>query len=165
MTGRGYSLKKSHPAVPAKSHTEPLPVEEMKANVLLIANSETFSIGVVSEAAVRSGRGLQHASSSRDACQILSFGLEDIGVIIIDLEPGIHSLSILEAISYCKTAPPVIGVAGFAKSDMTFLAHRHGAAVCLNKPFNAAELASVMDDVCLAASQRRNQASAQTQSG
>jgi DNA-binding NtrC family response regulator len=126
----------------------------MKANVLLIANRDICSNEVVATAVAQTGRGLQHAKSSREAYQILSVGLEDIEVVIIDLDPGLRSLSILEAISLCK-APPVIVIAGMEKSDMTPIAYRHRGVACINKPFNATELASVIDDVCLAMPRRR----------
>jgi DNA-binding NtrC family response regulator len=128
-------------------------IEDMNGNVLLIANRDVCSNEVVAKAIAQTGCRFQHAKSSRDAYYILSTGLEDIDAIIIDLDPALHSLSILEAISLCKNAPPVIVVAVPAELDMTAIAYRHGAAACIKAPFNARELATILEDVCLGTTQ------------
>jgi DNA-binding NtrC family response regulator len=121
----------------------------MNGNVLLIANRDVCSNEVVATAVAQTGRRLQHAKTSRDAYHVLSTGLEDIDAIIIDLDPALHSLSILEAISYCKTARPVIVVAVPETLDMAAIAYRHGAAICINAPFNETELTTAINDVCV----------------
>ena len=115
----------------------------MSPDVLFIADKENCSIKAVSHAGALTGHGLQHANSSREAYQILGNGFDGIEAVIIDLDRGTHGLSILEAITYCKTAPPVIVVAGI-RSELVSIARRHGPAACLNKPLDAAELAAVL---------------------
>jgi DNA-binding NtrC family response regulator len=127
----------------------------MKGNVLLIANRDICSNEVVATAVAQTGRRVQHAKSSREAYQILNIGLEDIDAVILDFDPALHSLSILEAIKLLQNRPPVIVVAGLEKSDMTAIAYQHGAAVCINAPFNATELATVVDNVCLGMTRRQ----------
>jgi DNA-binding NtrC family response regulator len=125
----------------------------MKPNVLLVSDSSADSNGVIADAAAQTGRGLRQIKSSREAFEVLKAGLEHSDVLIIDLDPGIHSLSVLEAIGYCEAAPPVIVVTGLEESGMTPIAYRHGAAACIAKPFNAAELASLIKEVGSSASQ------------
>ena len=127
----------------------------MKSNILLVAQGASSSNSVIANAAVEAGRGLRHASSSREAFNILANGLDNIDVVIIDVDPGIHSLSVLEAISYRKIAPPVIVVTGFEEMDMAPMAYRHGATACIGKPFTAVELAALIHDVCVPDWQRR----------
>ena len=127
----------------------------MKSNILLVARGASSSNSVIVNAAVEAGRGLRHASSSQEAFDILAEGLDNIDVVIIDVDPGIHSLSVLEAISYRKTAPPVIVVTGFEEMDMAPMAYRHGATACIGKPFTALELAALIHDVCIPDWQRR----------
>lgn len=120
----------------------------MKANVLLVANADTGSTRLVADAATRTGRGLHHVRSSREAFNVLAAGLHNIDLVIIDVDPGIHSLSVLEAMSHCETVPPIIVVTGFEQSDMEPVAYRHGATACIGKPFTSAELASLIAEVC-----------------
>jgi DNA-binding NtrC family response regulator len=126
----------------------------MKTNILLVAQGASNSNSVIANAAVEAGRGLRHASSSHEAFEILAEGLDNIDVVIVDVDPGIHSLSVLEALSYCNVAPPIIVVTGFEETDMAPIAYRHGATACIGKPFTALELAALIQDVCLPAWQR-----------
>ena len=127
----------------------------MKSNILLIAQGASSSNSVIANAAVEAGRGLRHASSSQDAFKILADHVDNIDVVIIDVDPGIHSLSLLEALSFRKTAPPIIVVTGFEEMDMAPMAYRHGATACIGKPFTALELAALIHDVCIPDWQRR----------
>jgi DNA-binding NtrC family response regulator len=120
----------------------------MKPNILLVAHEDGTSNSVIADAAARTGHGLRHASSGREAFEILTASLDDVDLVIIDVDPGIHSLSILEALSYCKTAPPVIVVTGFEESEMEPIAYRHGAVACIGKPFTPGELAALIAEVC-----------------
>jgi len=119
----------------------------MKRNILLVGKDNT-STNVIGDAAARTGHGLRHANTSRETFEILQDGLDDIDLVIIDVDPGIHSLSILEALSYSKTAPPVIVVTGFEELEMQPIAYRHGATACIGKPFTSGELAILIADIC-----------------
>jgi DNA-binding NtrC family response regulator len=118
----------------------------MKRNVLLVANSFGDSNAIVAEVARRTGRGLRQADNSRRAFELLMAGLDDIDFIIIDLDPG--SISVLEALGCCDTCPPIIVVTGPEELEMTALAHQHGAIARIGKPFCAAKLAALMEEVC-----------------
>ena len=120
----------------------------MKRDILLVANGSGDSNAIVADVAARTGRGLQHIDNSRRAFEILMAGLDDIDLIIIDLDPGMHSISVLEALGCCDTCPPIIVVTGLEELEMTAIAHRHGATACIGKPFSAAKLALLMEEVC-----------------
>jgi len=120
----------------------------MKRNILLVANRSGDSNAIVADAATRTDRGLRHADNSRRAFELLMAGLDDIDLIVIDLDPGMHSLSVLEALGCCDTCPPIIVVTGLEELEMTAIAHRHGATACIGKPFSAAKLALLMEEVC-----------------
>jgi DNA-binding NtrC family response regulator len=119
----------------------------MKRNILLVANKEGSSNKVIADAAVRTRHGLRNTHGSREAFEILNDGLNNIDLVIIDVDPGIHSLAVLEALSYCRHSPPIIVVTGFEESLMEPIALRHGATACIGKPFDAAELASLIAEV------------------
>jgi DNA-binding response OmpR family regulator len=113
-----------------------------------VANGESASSRIVSDAAARTARGLRQARSSRQAFEILSEGLGDIDLVIIDVDPGLHALSMLEALSYMKSAPPVIVVTSLEETEMKPIACRHGATACIGKPFTSNELAALIAEIC-----------------
>ena len=121
----------------------------MKSNILLVAQGPSNSNTVVAQAAVEAGLGLRHASTSHEAFEILADGVDKIDAVIIDLDPGIDSLSILGALSFQKAASPIIVVTGLEEIDMAPTAYRHGATACIGRPFSALELAALIKDVCL----------------
>jgi len=120
----------------------------MKPNILLVAHEDGTSNSVIAEAAERTGHGLRHARSGREAFESLRAGLDNVDLVIIDVDPGIHSLTILEALSFSRTAPPVIVVTGFEEFAMEPIAFRHGATACIGKPFTPGELAGLIAEIC-----------------
>jgi len=120
----------------------------MKSKLLLIANADSGDNRIIEQAAAQTGRGVRHSTSSREAFEILNGGLDEVDAVIIDLDPGTHSLSILEAMSYCRIAPPVIVVTGLEEMEMAPIAYRHGAAACIGKPLDVFELSCVINRVC-----------------
>jgi DNA-binding NarL/FixJ family response regulator len=119
----------------------------MKRNVLLVANSGNDLAGIVAEAASKTGRGVITAESTRQIFDMLSVGLEDVDITIVDICASVHSLAILEALSYSRAAPPVIALVEVDEAEATPIVRRHGAAACLRKPFAAEELARLIDKV------------------
>lgn len=120
----------------------------MKPNILLVVHGDGTSISAIADAAAQTGHGLRHAANGREAFEILTSELDHIDLVIIDVDPGMHSLTILEALSYCKTAPPIIVVTGFEEFAMEPIAYRHGATACIGKPFTSGELAALIAEVC-----------------
>ena len=120
----------------------------MKANALLIAKETSDSNAVIAQAASRAGFFLLRANDAKRAFELLRNGLPEIDLVIIDVDPGIHSMAILEAITARDSSPPVIVVTGFEQFEMAPIARRHGAAACIAKPFTAAELFARIEDVC-----------------
>jgi DNA-binding NtrC family response regulator len=118
----------------------------MKANALLIAKETSDSNAAIAEATARAGLVLLKATDAKRAFEVLR-GAEEIDLAIIDIDPGIHSMALLETITSHETAVPVIVVIGFEHSDEMPIARRHGAATCIAKPFTAAELTARIEDV------------------
>lgn len=125
----------------------------MKTNILLVADDAEDSIAIIADAAARTGRGLRQAKNTRCAFDLVTADLDDIDLIIIDLDPGRHSMSALEALGCCKICPPIIVVTGLEERQMTKIAFCHGASACIAKPFSAAELASAINKTCGSISQ------------
>ncbi len=121
----------------------------MEREILLIANGDADSNAIVEAVAKQTGRCLRKVSSTRQAFEILATDMGNVDVAIIDLDPGVHSLAILEAIGGHPIAPPVIVLTSLEKSEVTPIVSRHGAVVCLRKPFQHAHLADAIE-LCLA---------------
>lgn len=120
----------------------------MKANALLISQKASDSDGTIAQAVSRAGFALLQATDAKSAFELLRHGLPEIDLVIIDVDPGIHSMAVLEAITSLKAAPPVIVVTGLEQSEMEPIARGHGAAACLGKPFTTAEILARIDEVC-----------------
>jgi hypothetical protein len=92
-------------------------------------------VGVVGEAARKTGRGMTRADSTRQIFEILSLGLDDIDIAIVDICANIHSLAILEALTYSQAAPPVIALVEVDEPEAKPIVQRHGAAGLSGKAF------------------------------
>jgi DNA-binding response OmpR family regulator len=119
----------------------------MKTDVLLIADDWDESSAIVADAAKRTGHGFRHLAPNR-ACGLLSAGAARINLIAVDVDPDIHDISVLDAIASYEKIPPVIVVSSRDESFVSDVARRHGAAGCISKPFTAADLAWLMDELC-----------------
>jgi DNA-binding NtrC family response regulator len=118
----------------------------MKRNILLVADGDIESDLDVVDAAARTAHGVRRASTRSRPPQILRRKMDDLDAVIVDLDEHSQALSIVEALGCSENKPPVIALT-YAKMAPT--AYSHGATVCVIKPFNAGDLASVIDNVCL----------------
>ncbi|HSP64381.1 MAG TPA: response regulator [Pyrinomonadaceae bacterium] len=119
----------------------------MKTTALLLVDSDSTSGALVSQAAAETGHQLIQAHTSHEAFCIIERGLEDVAAIIIDLDPGVHGLAVLEAIDICATTPPVIVLTGLEEVCMCGIAFARGAAAWIAKPFSAEKLAEIIEKV------------------
>jgi DNA-binding response OmpR family regulator len=117
----------------------------MKANILLVADGDIDSDLDVVDAAVRTEHGVRRASTRSRPSQILR-RVKNIDAVIVDLDKHSQALPIVEALGSGENMPPVIVLTDLKMSPV---AYRHGATVCVAKPFSAGELASVISNVCL----------------
>jgi DNA-binding NarL/FixJ family response regulator len=113
----------------------------VKRNVVLITNCGK-DLGL--KRATRKKRG----DSTENTFDVLSLGLDDINLAIVDLGANTQSLAIIEALTHTKPAPPVIALVDGKDAKAVSELHRHGAAACLRKPFCADELARLIEAVC-----------------
>jgi DNA-binding NtrC family response regulator len=113
----------------------------VKRNVVLISNcGNNFGR--------QRATGKAKAHPKENTFDILSLGLDDINLAIVDLRADTQSLAIVEALTHTKPAPPVIALVDGRDAEAMPELHRHGAAACLRKPFCADELARLIELVC-----------------
>jgi hypothetical protein len=120
----------------------------MKRNILLVADGDIESDLNVVDAAARTTHEVRRASTRSRPAQILRRKMDDLDAVIVDLDEHTQALSIVEALGCSENRPPVI-VRQRRKWRRSLT--RHGATVCVIKPFNAGDLASVIGNVCLQA--------------
>lgn len=120
----------------------------MRPTALLISKETSDSNATIWEAALRAGYFSLRANDAKRAFELLRNGLTEIDLVIIDVDPGIHSMAILEAIAARENRPPVIVVTGFEQFDMAPIARRHGAVACIAKPFTVTELLARIEEIC-----------------
>ena len=92
--------------------------------------------------------GAAKGDHGRNTFDILSLGLNDIDLAIVDLGASLQNLAIVEALTHSQPAPPVIALVDGKDPEAVPLLQQHGAAACLKKPFCADELAKVIEAVC-----------------
>lgn len=117
----------------------------MKRNVLFITNYGGDLTKKGASAEVKTDR-------AQNTFDILSLGLNDIDLAIVDLGPSTQNLAIVEALTHSQPAPPVIALVDGKDPEAMPLLQQHGAAACLKKPFCADELARLIEAVCAATS-------------
>ena len=117
----------------------------VKRNVVLITN---YGRDLTSQGAT----GEVKTDRAQNTFDILSLGLNDIDLAIVDLGASTQNLAIVEALTHTQPAPPVIALVDGNDPEATPLLQQHGAAACLKKPFCADELARLIEAVCAATS-------------
>ena len=118
----------------------------MKRNILLVADGDIESDLNIVDAAARTEHGVRRASTQSRPWQILRRNLKNIDAVLVDLDKYSNALPIVEALGCSENMPPVIVL---TSPQMAATAYRHGATVCVTKPFSVDELVSVIDNVCL----------------
>ena len=128
----------------------------MRPDILLLVDADPESARMVAAAATGTRRRLVRVTSGREAFQMLNDGLDQVDVIVVDVDPGVHGMAVLEALDSSHQAPPVIVLTGLEETYMAPISAAHGAAACLAKPFTIEKLAATIEQV--SASQRQSEA-------
>ena len=119
----------------------------MKANVLFVADDDELNT-TVAKAARKTGHCIRNSpSGSRKTFEILGLGLDDIDVAIVDVDPSLHRVAILEALNYSEVAPH-IALTEVDQAEAAPILRRHGGTACLKKPFGVDELAALIQKIC-----------------
>jgi DNA-binding response OmpR family regulator len=119
----------------------------MKPDILLVVDADPESAEMVAAAATKTRRRFVRVTSGREAFQMLNDGLDQVDVIVVDVDPGVHGMAVLEALDSSRQAPPVIVLTGLEETYMAPISAAHGAAACLAKPFSIERLTAVIEQV------------------
>jgi DNA-binding NtrC family response regulator len=119
----------------------------MHKKAILLIDADADAVGVVMEAAARTGHEVRLARTSREAFQILRNEIHQLDVVIVDVDPGAHGLALLEAVSGRDEKPPMLVLTGLEETYMQSIAAGHGAANCLGKPFSIEKVKGALDQI------------------
>lgn len=92
------------------------------------------------EAAAETHLDLRFARTSKDAFHLFDGGLDDVAVVVLDVDPGVHGMAVLEALDAWGPAPPVIVISSLEEAHLEPVALAHGAQECFGKPVSIERL-------------------------
>src|SRR5947207_11523026 len=108
--------------------------DDMKRDVILLVDADADTASVVGSAAALLNLDVRFARTSRELFQLIPNGLEEVAVIVLDVDPGVHAMAALEALDVWRPAPPVIVLSSLEEAHLHPVAITHGARECLGKP-------------------------------
>jgi DNA-binding response OmpR family regulator len=119
----------------------------MKEKLVLLLDADGDCKSIVSEAGVRTGHGVFLTRTIHKAFGILRDKMERLDAIIVDVDPDVHGLALLEAVSGCADKPPIIVITALEETYMGPISVQHGAAACLGKPTTIEKVHAALDAV------------------
>jgi FixJ family two-component response regulator len=117
----------------------------MKRNVVLVLDADSDTARAVASAAATGNCDLRFIQTSREFFQFCSEDFENVTAIVLDVDPGMHGMAILEALDACENTPPIIVVSALEEQRLSSVVQRHGAVACLGKPLSVTRLARAID--------------------
>jgi len=102
----------------------------------------------VTESARRTGHALIVARTAHQAVKMFAHGFEGLRLILMDLDPDVHGVALLNALEDCHGKVPLVALTGCEESYVTRLALRHGAAGCLGKPVALERFERLIGGLC-----------------
>jgi DNA-binding response OmpR family regulator len=117
----------------------------MKKDVVLLIDADADTAATVATAASLAHCDVRLARTSRDLFQLCHNGFEDVASIVVDVDPGVHGMAVLEALDGMENVPPVIVVSSLEESYLEPVARAHGACTSLGKPLCTARLKRLLE--------------------
>jgi FixJ family two-component response regulator len=108
----------------------------MKRSVLLVLNADGDTARAIASAAASLSCDLRFVRSSKEFFHFCREDFENVTAIILDVDPGMHGMAILEASDVCENTPPIIVVSALEEQRLGPVVQRHGAMACLGKPLS-----------------------------
>ena len=117
----------------------------MKRNVVLVLDADADTASAVAIGASIGKYDLRFTRTSREFFHSCNDDFESVGAIVLDVDPGVHGMAILEALDACENVPPIIVVSALEEMLLESVVRQHGAAACLGKPLSVTRLARAID--------------------
>ena len=134
-------LRETHGSRHAKaSKTETI----MKSDLVLLLTRDLELEQEAAIAAAASGARLMLAGTVGEALEIIDERGRELDLVVIDFDGDTGGMTLLRALSTSPAEPPIVALTSTDRDHSTVLAYADGAACCLTKPMNAAELKMVI---------------------
>lgn len=117
---------------------------KMKSGLVLLSTRDLELEQEAAMAAAASGARLMLAGTVGEALEIIDERRGELDLVVIDFDNGTRGTALLSALSTSPAEPPIVALTSTDREHSTVLAYADGAACCLTKPMNAAELKMVI---------------------
>jgi FixJ family two-component response regulator len=117
----------------------------MRRRVILVLDADADTACAVASAATTSDCDLRFVQTSKEFFHFCSEDFENVVAIVLDVDPGMHGMAILEALDACENTPPIIVVSALEEHRLGPVVQRHGAIACLGKPLSFMRLRRALD--------------------
>ena len=117
----------------------------MKRSIVLVLDADADTARAVASAAATGNCDLRFMQTSKEFFHFCHEDFEDVAAIVLDVDPGVHGMAILEALDACESTPPIIVVSALEEHRLSSVVQQHGATACLGKPLSATRLARAID--------------------
>jgi FixJ family two-component response regulator len=99
----------------------------------------------VASAATTRNCDLRFVQTSKEFFHFCREDFENVIAIILEIDPGMHGMAILEASDVCENTPPIVVVSALEEHCLGPVVQRHGAIACLGKPLSFTQLGRALD--------------------
>lgn len=117
----------------------------MKRNVVLVLDADADTARAVASAATARNCDLRFVQTSKEFFHFCREDFENVIAIILEIDPGMHGMAILEASDVCENTPPIVVVSALEEHCLGPVVQRHGAIACLGKPLSFTQLGRALD--------------------
>ena len=117
----------------------------MKRNVVLVLDADADTARAVASAATTRNCDLRFVQTSKEFFHFCREDFENVIAIILEVDPGMHGMAILEASDVCENTPPIVVVSALEEQCLGPVVQRHGAIACLGKPLSFTQLGRALD--------------------
>jgi DNA-binding response OmpR family regulator len=116
----------------------------MKSNLVLLLTRDIELEQQWAMAAAASSARLIVARTVGVALEIIYQRGRELDLVVIDFDNGTRGMALLSALNTSRADLPIVALTSTYRDHSTELAYTDGAACCLTKPINAAELEMVI---------------------
>ena len=88
----------------------------MKRNVVLVLDADADTARAVASAATTRNCDLRFVQTSKEFFHFCRENFENVIAIILEIDPGMHGMAILEASDVCENTPPIIVVSALERT-------------------------------------------------
>jgi FixJ family two-component response regulator len=117
----------------------------MKRSVVLVLDAYADTARAVASAATTRNCDLRFVQTSKEFFHFCREDFENVIAIILEIDPGMHGMAILEASDVCENTPPIVVVSALEEHCLGPVVQRHGAIACLGKPLSFTQLGRALD--------------------